>query len=405
MTVFLILAGLMVAGALLMLVPPVLKGARREAEQEQAGAALVVLREQLAELEAERAAGRLDVETYANSRDELERRALEEGQAADAAISASKAGPAKGWAAGLAVMVPVLAVVGYLAFGEPEALDPANHVAETGGDFTREQVEQMVGTLVARLENEPDNVEGWSILARTYTMLQDYPKAAAAYEHLAGLLPDNADVITEWADATAASEGSVLGKAEPLVERALAIDPGHPKALAIAGTMAYQRGDFAGAAAQWEKILARIPPGAEMARGVIESVNEARQKAGMAPLAQPGPAAAAAPGPITLNGRLEIAPGLRDRLAADDTVFVFARTAQGGPPVAALRFRGADLPLSFSFEQATMMGSEIPPTVTLGARVAKGGAAAAGAGDLEGAIEDVAIDASGVSLVIDRVRE
>lgn len=404
MTVFLIIAGLMVAGALLVLVPPVLKGARREAEQEQASAALVVLREQLAELEAERAAGRLDADVYANSRDELERRALEEGQAADAAISAGKAGPAKGWAAGLAVMVPVLTVVGYLAFGEPAALDPARHVDDAGAGFTRAQVEQMVGTLVARLENEPENVEGWTILARTYTMLEDYPKAAAAYGHLAGLLPDNADVITEWADATAASEGSVLGKAEPLVERALAIDPGHPKALAIAGTMAYQRGDFAGAAAQWEKILARIPPGAEMARGVIESVNEARQKAGMAPLAQPEPSAAA-PGPITLSGRLEIAPGLRERLAPEDVVFVFARSAQGGPPVAALRFRGGDLPLSFSFEQATMMGGEIPPTVTLGARVAKGGTAAAGAGDLEGAIENVAIDASGVSLVIDRVRE
>ncbi len=404
MTVFLIIAGLMVAGALLMLVPPVLKGARREAEQEQASAALVVLREQLAELEAERAAGRLDAETYANSRDELERRALEEGQAADAAISASKAGPAKGWAAGLAVVVPVLAVAGYLAFGEPEALDPAKRVDDAGAGFTRAQVEQMVGSLVARLENEPDNVEGWSILARTYTMLQDYPKAAAAYEHLAGLLPDNADVITEWADVTAASEGSVLGKAAPLVERALAIDPGHPKALAIAGTVAYQRGDYAGAAAHWEKILARIPPGAEMAGGVIESINEARQKAGMAPLAPPEPAAAA-PGPIKLSGRLEIAPALRDRLAADDTVFVFARSAQGGPPVAALRFRGGDLPLSFSFEQATLMGGAIPPTVTLGARVAKGGTATAGAGDLEGALENVAIDASGVSLVIDRVRD
>ena len=56
-----------------------------------------------------------------------------------------------------------------------------------------------------------------------------------------------------------------------------------------------------------------------------------------------------APGPIKLSGRLEIAPALRDRLAADDTVFVFARSAQGGPPVAALRFRGGDLPLSFSF--------------------------------------------------------
>jgi cytochrome c-type biogenesis protein CcmH len=401
-----ILAGLMVAGALLFLLPPMLRGAGREAEQEQAAAALAVLREQLGELDAERAAGRIDADTYARSREELERRALEEGEAADAAAGAQRRGPARGWALGLALAVPVLAVSGYLAFGEPDALDPQKVAGQQQG-FSREQVAEMVGRLEARLQQEPDNAEGWAMLARTYSVLGEFPKAAAAYERLAGLSPNDADVFADWADVTAAAEGTVAGKADTLVAKALAIDPEHAKARAMAGTAAYQRGDYAAAAAHWEHILDRIPPTDEqLAQGVRASINEARGKAGLPPLPEAGTAAAAPVAALKLSGRLEIAPALRAQLAPDDAVFVFARKPQGGPPLAALRFRGSELPLAFSFEQATMMGGgEVPPTVVVGARVSKSGNATAGKGDLEGALENIAADASGVTLVIDRVRD
>jgi cytochrome c-type biogenesis protein CcmH len=402
---FVILAGLLVAGALLFLLPPMLRGAGREAEEEQAAAALAVLREQLAELDAERAAGRIDADTYARSREELERRALEEGEAADAAAGAQRRGPARGWALGLALAVPVLAVSGYLAFGEPDALDPQQVAGQQG--FSREQVAEMVGRLEARLQQEPDNAEGWAMLARTYTVLQEFPKAAVAYERLAGLTPNDADVFADWADVTAAVEGTVAGKADTLVAKALAIDPEHAKARAMAGTAAYQRGDYAAAAAHWEHILARLPAADEpLVQGVRASINEARGKAGLPPLPEASPAAAAPAGALRLSGRLEIAPALRAQLAPEDAVFVFARKPQGGPPLAALRFKGSELPLAFSFEQATMMGGgEVPPTVVVGARVSKSGTATAGKGDLEGSLANVAADASGVTLVIDRVRD
>ena len=144
-----------------------------------------------------------------------------------------------------------------------------------------------------------------------------------------------------------------------------------------------------------------------MAKGVRASINDARAKAGMAPLADSeGTAAAAAPSALTVSGRLEVDAALGAQVAAEDTVFVFVRGEAGGPPLAALRFKGSELPLDFSFNGATLMMGDaaVPERVVVAARVAKGGDATARAGDLEGASEPVATDVTGLKLVIDRVR-
>ncbi len=407
MTAFIIFAGLLLAGALLLILPPLLGvGARRRREHaRQSTMALTVLREQLAELDAELATGQIDAASHAKSREELERRALEEGEAAAEAAESANVQPSKGWAVGMALTVPALAIAGYLMIGEPDALDPKNLHTQQG--FTQAQVEEMVGTLEARLQQEPDNAEGWTMLARTYMVLQDFQKAAGAYERLDKLTPNNADVLADWADVTAAIRGTVVGDAEALAKRALDVAPAHPKALALAGTGAYQREDFATAAALWERILAQIPAGDDVAKGVRASINEARSKAGMPPLAaDKGTAPAAQASPLRVAGRLEVDPALVGQVGAEDVVFVFVRGEAGGPPLAALRFKGSELPLDFSFDGATMMMADapVPERVVVAARVAKGGDATARAGDLEGMSEPLAVDATGVRLLIDRVR-
>ncbi len=402
MTVFMLLAGLLVAGALLLLLRPLMRaGARHGVEAQQAAVALTVLREQLAELEAEHAAGRISAEAYSRSREELERRALDEGQAAAEVLEAR---PAKGWALGLALVVPVATVAVYMALGTPDGLDPEKVAGKKG--FSQAEIADMVGTLAARLEQEPDNVEGWMMLARSYLVLEDYPKAAAAYEKLAALAPNEPDVFADWADVVAGIKGTVVGDAEALAQKALAIAPDHPKALALAGTAAFQREDFAGAAAHWEKILAQVPAGTEVERGIRASINDARTKAGMALLGD-GEGAAAAPAPLKLAGRLDIAAALRDRLAAEDSVFVFVRGEAGGPPLAALRFKGSDLPLEFSFDGVASMSGDapVPERVMVAARVSKSGTPTATPGDLEGRTVGIAPDARGVALTIDQVLE
>ncbi|AYH42036.1 c-type cytochrome biogenesis protein CcmI [Azoarcus sp. DN11] len=423
MTVFLILATLLVAGALLLVIPPLLgagaKAREHAARQEQARTVLVVLREQLADLDAERAAGRIAEADYQRSRDELEQRALAEGGTAEAGVDGK---PARGWALGVVCAVPVLAVTAYMLLGTPEGLDPENvkPAPEAGHQITPEQMQAMVAQLAERLEREPDNVQGWMMLGRSYAVMQNFQGAVATWQKIGGQIPEQADILADWADLLAGAAGRKFeGDPDRLIARALALDPNHVKALALSGTSAFRRGDYAQASAQWEKILASLQPGVEPYPSILASINEARAKGGLPPLNPPaGPQAAgmaggggaaqsgAASTALTLRGRLSLAPELAGKAGADDTIFVFARPAQGGMPIAALRVRAGELPVDFDFATAQRMSQgPLPAQIAIGARLSKGGSATASAGDLESQAVLVAPDAEGVSIVIDRVRK
>ena len=413
---FLILATVLVAGALLLVVPPLLGGGSRAREQahrqRQAETVLVVLREQLAELEAEHAAGHIAEADYQRSREELEQRALEEGRATEGGTDLR---PARQWAVAIVVALPALAVLFYLALGEPRGLDPAQIAAQEEHQITPEQMSALVAQLAQRLEREPNDVEGWMMLGRSYSMTNDLDGAAATWRKLGAKIPDQADILADWADLLAGAAGGRFdGDPDRLIRRALELDPDHLKALALAGTAAFQREDFAAASAHWERILANMDPSEGVYAAVVASINEARAKGGMPVRAAAGPGAAARMGrsageavdeALKVSGRISISAELAAQVEADDTVFVFARPVEGGMPVAALRLRAGDLPASFSFENAPRMSKgPLPAQLSIGARLSKQGEATAQAGDLEGEPVNVAPDAANVEIVIDRVR-
>ncbi|MCK0510335.1 c-type cytochrome biogenesis protein CcmI [Aromatoleum buckelii] len=419
---FLILATVLVAGALLLVVPPLLGGGSRAREQahrqRQAETVLVVLREQLAELEAEHAAGHIAEADYQRSREELEQRALEEGRAAEGGADLR---PARKWAVAVVVALPALAVLFYLALGEPRGLDPAQIAAQEEHQITPEQMSALVAQLAQRLEREPNDVEGWMMLGRSYSMTNDLEGAAATWRKLGAKIPDQADILADWADLLAGAAGGKFdGEPDRLIRRALELDPAHLKALALAGTAAFQREDFAAASAHWERILANMDPGEGVYGAVVASINEARAKGGMPLLEAAGPGAAPTGGSggkgprrggagaeeaLKVSGRISISAELAAQVEADDTVFVFARPLEGGMPVAALRLRAGDLPASFSFENAPRMSKgPLPAQLSIGARLSKHGEATAQAGDLEGEPVNVAPDAANVEIVIDRLR-
>lgn len=410
MTAFLVIAGALLVGALLIVLPPLFSGKRGKADAAsadvQSQTALAALREQLAALEAEHAAGKVSEAEFLQTRDELEARALAEGQAT---TDGPVAKPARLLGATLGVLIVVGAAALYLALGNPAGVDPTQVADADTHQITPQQVEQMVATLAKRLETEPDNLEGWVMLARSYRFLGRFDEAAAAYEKLAARIPDDAQIYADWADAVGAAQGQTLiGKPEQLIEKALSIDPKNVKALALGGTVHFEKQEFARAAETWERILPLIPPEEEFARQILGGINEARAKAGLPALAGAAPAfsaGAAAGSGLTLKGELKLAPELADKAGPDDVVFIFARAGAGGPPLAAIRKTVAELPLSFDFTGVPLMaGGSIPSNVALGARVAKSGNPMAAPGDLEGSLNSVASDASGVSLVIDTVR-
>lgn len=412
MTGFLLLAALLVAGALVLVLPPMLGfGRRRKAHaerQRQADTALLVLREQLAELETDHATGKISEEQYQRSREELELRALEEGRTAD---DGSDVRPARFWAAGIAVVVPLVAAVIYLSIGEPDGTDPVKVAGEPGHQIGMAEMAELVEQLVNRLEHEPGDPTAWLMLVRSYSMLNDFEGAARAWSRIGDKAPDDAGILADWADVlVVARQGDFSGEPDRLIARALALEPDNFKALALAGTSSFQEGDYAGAANYWERILDHVSPADEAYGSIVSSINEARSRAGLPPFgASSDPAAAATEneaGPLRVSGTVRLSDELAATAKPDEIVFVFVRPAEGGIPVAALRLTAGDLPAPFGFEGVPLMvEGPLPPQLVVAARLSRHGDAGARPGDLEGFSQSVAADASGVSVVIDRVRE
>lgn len=411
MVVFWSLAAAMIAVALAFVLVPLLR-ARPGEVRSQAEANLAVLRSQRSEIDADVAAGTLP----ADARDE----ALAElvGRAADDLSVPEKPAPAatqRAWAPAIvvAVALPLLAVGMYGAIGTPQAVDPPVAGGDGAGMDDR-QIVAMVERLAAKVRSRPDDAQGWALLARSMAALERFAEAADAYAHLVKLVPDDAQVLADYADVLGMAQGRRLdGKPTELVNEALRLEPGNPKALALAGTAAMDRGDFAAASRHWKALAATLPPESADARQVqqiLAEVGERAAKAGQRIAVAPSrPAApAAAGGGTSVTGSVVLAPELAARVSGGETLFVFAR-AEAGPraPLAVLRATARDLPMKFTLDdsQAMAPGATISsaPALRVEARLSKTGDAAPRPGDLMGASTVVKPGARDVKVVLDKV--
>ena len=416
MILFIVLAASLTALALAWLLWPLLRTrASREMDRERAN--LGVLRDQLSELDAEHARGALADDVHAQMKADLERRVLDE-SLATAAPPGQRSSAGSRAAAVLALALPLAAALAYWQFGDPQAFDPALASATEANPHALQpdQIARMVAALEERLQREPDNLNGWVTLARTYSTQQRFTDAVRAYEKLLAAVPDDADLLADYADALAMAEGRRIG-AGPMaaIKKALAINPTQWKALAMAGTEAFDRKDYKAALGFWERLQRSLPPDAPMAQSIGASIAEARQLAGMSPQAQASvptkaaaPATTARPADARVSGTVDLSPGLKARAAPQDRVFVFARAVDGPRlPLALLTVQVKDLPLKFALDDSMAMSPDAKlsafPNVIVGARISKSGNAPAASGDLEGLSPPVKLGATNVAITIDRV--
>jgi cytochrome c-type biogenesis protein CcmH len=415
MTGFLIVAALMLVAALGFVLPPLLRKPQSAGVHVQRDILnLDVLRDQLRELDADREQGLIDDAGYDSAKKELERRVAEETRPEQ---QANPAAPTrKPWMAiAAAVMVPAIATGLYLLVGNPQGMDPSKLVADNQQQLTPDQVNAMVDKLARHLKEAPDDLRGWQLISRAYVSLGRFPEAADAYSHLVKLMPQDADVLVDYADALAmANNRSVQGEPEKLINQALEIDPKNVKALALSGGAAFERKDYPRAVTQWRKIMKLVPPTSEIARTVAASINEAFAQAGNMPM----PAADATddkPSKPTassetstaaqVSGTVDIDPSLRAQAKDSDTVFIFAKAVQGPPmPLAVLRKQVKDLPVTFTLDDSMSMMPSAKLSgfaqVVVGARVSKSGDPMPQVGDLEGLSGTVKPGAKGVKIVI-----
>ncbi|QLH51701.1 MAG: c-type cytochrome biogenesis protein CcmI [Candidatus Accumulibacter cognatus] len=399
MTAFLIAAALLVIAIIALLLPPLLRTPRFSGSTDQSEANLTIFRDQLAELERERREGSLTEADFAQAKSELQRRLLEEVPAQ--AAPATTDGGSRQTALALLVLIPLAAAAGYALLGEPRALDPLQRQAR----IAPEQIEAMLNSLVDKLQKNPDDHQGWVMLARSYKVLERFPEAVKAYERAAPLVDQDPALLADYADVLAQTQGgSLQGRPSELIERALRINPREPQALLLAGAAATDRQQFAAAADYWSRLLELVEPGSEEASALTAAIGKAREfAAAQAGGAKPGASAGAVSGEVTLSSKLAatVQPG--------DVLFVFAR-AEEGPrmPLAAKRARVADLPLRFEFDDSMALagGKKISDfaTIRIEARVARAGQAQSSSGDLFGTLSGVKPGSRNLRVLIDQVQ-
>jgi cytochrome c-type biogenesis protein CcmH len=288
MILFWVICALMVVVALAFVLPPLLQRPdTKEIDQEQKEANVAIYRDQLSELEADLENGIVSQQQFEQDRDEIERRLLEDTSVVSAATQSTKHTKGKrGMVYALALALPLVATVFYLKVGDLKAISKsaaiaANPVSGTASsDPSSQQIEANVAALAKRLETNPSDGRGWSMLARSYSSMEKYAEASNAYAKATALAPNDADLLAEYAFANAMANGRQLqGKSLELVNQALKLDPENLKALELAGSAAFQAKNYKQAIDYWQRLLKKMPPDSEVAEAVNKRLEEAKSLA------------------------------------------------------------------------------------------------------------------------------
>lgn len=394
MTLFIALAAGMTLVAVLFVALPLLR--RREATLAPAhdSANVAIYQDQIAELQNDLDNGTLSQAQFDQARQELERRLLQD-VAPQASAPAARFVRWPGIA--VALLIPAVAAALYWKLGNPGAID----VPTDPGLAQMQQVEHLLPKLEQHLAEQPTDATGWKMLGKAYMALEHYPDAVRAFDKAAVLTPNDAALLADYADALAMAQGQTLkGKPTQLLAAALKLDPNNPKALYLSGFAASEAGDPKQAAAHWNRLLQLLPPDSEDATAVRQRLAEIGQQAA-------APAAAVAAN-ASISGTVRLSPALQSKVQPGDTLFVFARAAEGPRmPLAILRLQAKDLPVNFSLDDSMAMSPQMKlsnfPEVVVGARISKSGNAMPQPGDLEGTSKPVKVGRKGIAVSIDRV--
>lgn len=314
----------------------------------------------------------------------------------------------------MAVLVPVLAIAMYAGLSNWDWKAVQIETAQAAAQAAT--MEEAVSGLEAKLEQNPDNVEGWIMLGRSYTAMGRYPRAVEAYQRAYDVSQgQDVEALVGLGEALALTdEASLTGRAGKLFETALSVAPTHPKALWYGGVAALRSGDLRLGRDRLQMLLAQNPP--DEIRGVlarqIQDLDEQIGEGGRAatpPTSAPTPSAAPAASERAIQVSVSVSPQLRQQVTGETRLFILARDpSAGGPPLAVQRHAASSLPLNVTLSESDAM---IPtrsiatvPKVVVVARLSRSGAPQQQSGDLYGEAEYEFGKSSGpLTIVIDRV--
>ena len=442
---FVVLTLLMVVAVLGVLVwslwrPPVQAAADAH---EQANAQ--VYRDQSTDLAREHALGHLNDAEYAQALEELKLRLRDDWVSGPLQAQSGVINRPRKTVLALCLTLPVCAVLLYGAWGSPMGLDPAA-LAQSAPDegpnatVTPEKIAQMVGQLERRLQDEPNNMDAWVMLARLQRSQEKFPASEKSFAKALALAPDD-DLAIERAEVVAQVQGGDFsGEPWAVINRILKANPNQNNALLLAGSASFSEGRFAQAIQYWERVRASLPPQSEDINALDSALAQARERlapgrasaqsassglasaqsassgrandqsapSGLASAQPASPAIPSTPSSVAaarIAGRVSLAPELAAQTSPSDTVFIYATPAQGGRmPLAIVRTTVAALPFDFVLDDSQAMGPQSKLSsaseVVLKARISKTGQAMAQPGELGVSLGPIKNPSSQLSLVI-----
>jgi cytochrome c-type biogenesis protein CcmH len=391
MTPFIIATAVITLIALGILIMPLLR-TRNTVSYERQAQNIHYAKERLEELDAQLKNASISATDYEALKLEIESTLAHDIDIVNNSSDVQVAGPRRSnkLAIGLlTVFLPISAIGFYLIVGTPEAIDPVSQNRPS-----QEQVNDLIGDIEKRLEENPNDLEGWQILSQTYLSLGRYADAQKGYQRVLTLGGETAFAYASLADATAlAAGGQITEEASEYIQRALTIDPDNRQALWLAGLGATQTGDQLMAKQHWSRLIPLLddaPQQQQELRDIIRD-NFDHSPVAEAMTAEPREATPAAPvasGKAGLTVAVSLSAKMMTLADANDFVFIFARALQGPPaPLAVKRLRVADLPTTVTLGDSDAMVAPMTLSkfkdVVVSARVSKSGQPVAQPGDLQ----------------------
>ncbi|QYZ67731.1 MAG: cytochrome C heme lyase [Gammaproteobacteria bacterium (ex Lamellibrachia satsuma)] len=419
MTLFWIIAAGLTLLAMAFVILPLLRGFKNTGISSDE-LNLEVFQQQLEELDNDLDSGILDQARYDAARKDLEKELLID-------VSGDKVAPAAmnrssgRWAMGTAVLIPVSAVILYQILGTPEIIPRlTGQVPDTTVNSAQEQaknlppMEELVQKLADKLVEQPENIDGWLMLARSYMSMSRVEEGLEAYGQAMRLAPENTAVLLAYAEGLAKTDSNnFTGKAASLVEKAVKLDADNPNARWMMGIVSYQRGNYLAAVEHWERAQTLLGPNNKDASTITNALEDARREMGKTPklpsivqqaAAKSVPTANAA-GKSKITLEVVLSDEMRAKAKPGDLVFIYAKALEGPQmPLAAARKQVRDLPLTIELDDGMAMMPQFKlsnfPEVVVGARISLSGNPIAKSGDPEGEVKPVTPGQTGTVKVV-----
>ena len=413
MLLFLAIISVLILTVLVVILMPLLRpqgAAKTDANLERRA----IFRQQFEELEQDKLNLTLDSTQYEQAKSELQRRMLDEVGVVASPLIKSK--PDRRLAIILFLVIPIAAILIYLKIGNIYSVVPnSSFKSQLSSQPTADEnalandVEPLLQTLRNKLDKNPQDGESWALLGRSYVELKRFDDAVKAYKNAEKLLPNDPQLLSDYADALAVNGHSLEGLPEKLVIRALKLNPNHPKALMLAAGAAFDQKDYKQAIDFWERLRLALPADSELQPEITASIAESRK---LSNIKTNEPSVKKLPTQKNslasgISGTVRLAPSLASKLDSNATLFVFARNAQGSPmPLAIVRDVAHNLPYNYHLDDSTALVANHKLSqageVVIVARLSKTGDAKLQAGDLQGMSSVVKANAGVVNIEINQ---